>query len=372
MSVRSVDSAADLRTFIDFPYRHYRDDPLWVPQLRRDVTTLLSRTKNPFFEHADMACFLAERSGGAVVGRIAAIKNDAHGQVHPEEAGVGFFGMFESVDDQAVADALFAAAAGWLKQRGLTVMRGPMNLSTNDDCGLLVDGFTTPPTVMMPHNPRYYPALLEHAGFTKAMDLLAYFGGRESVPERLRAAGPKLAKRYNISLRPLSMKRYWSDVARVKDLYNQAWEKNWGFIPMTDAEMNHLARQLKPVVVPDLVVFASIGERLIGFGIALPDFNMALRTNRSGRLFPFGLLRILWNQRKINRARVLTLGVLPEFRRTGADALMYEWLWRTSHARGMPQGESSWILETNAAMRNGLERMGFTVYKTYRVYDRRV
>ena len=215
MSVRSADSAADLRTFIDFPYRHYRDDPLWVPQLRRDVETLLSRTKNPFFEHADMACFLAERPGGAVVGRIAAIKNDAHGQVHPEEATVGFFGMFESVDDQAVADALFAAAAGWLGQRGLTVMRGPMNLSTNDDCGLLVDGFTTPPVVMMPHNPRYYQGLVERAGFTKAMDLLAYFGGRESVPERLRAAGPKLAKRYNISLRPLSKKRFWSDVALV-------------------------------------------------------------------------------------------------------------------------------------------------------------
>jgi len=371
VTVRSAASAADLRTFIDFPYRHYRNDPLWVPPLRRDVATLLSRTKNPFFEHAEVGCFLAERPDG-VVGRIAAIKNDAHGRAHPEEATVGFFGLFESADDQAVADALFSAAAAWLRARGLTVMRGPMNLSTNDDCGLLVEGFGTPPVVMMPHNPRYYTRLVERAGFTKAMDLLAYEGGRDAVPARLTEAAPKLADRYKITLRPLDMKRFWRDVEQLKLLYNQAWEKNWGFIPMTDAEMNHLARQLKPVVVPDLVVFAAIGERLVGFAIALPDFNVALRTNRSGRLFPFGIFRILWHQRKITRARVVTLGVLPEFRRTGADAMMYEWLWRHGLALGYPWGESSWILETNAAMRNALERMGCTVYKTYRVYDRRL
>ena len=372
MSVRPVASAADLRAFVDFPYRHYRGDALWVPPLRRDVATLVSRTENPFFEHAEAAYFLAVADGGRPAGRIAAIKNDAHGRAHPEEAGVGFFGLFESVDDQAVAEALFTAAGSWLKDRRLTVMRGPMNLSTNEDCGLLVDGFGTPPVVMMPHNPPYYVGLVERAGFAKAMDLLAYEGGPDGIPQRLTEAAPKLAERYRIALRPLDIKRFWSEVEQVKLLYNQAWEKNWGFIPMTDAEMNHLAKQLKPVVVPDLVVFASIGERLIGFAIALPDFNVALRTNRSGRLFPFGMFRILWNQRKIHRARVITLGVLPEYRRTGADALMYEWLWRHAHALGYPWGESSWILETNAAMRNALERMGFTVYKTYRVYDRRL
>ena len=369
--MRSVGSPADLRAFVDFPYRHYRSDPLWVPPLRRDVATLLSRTENPFFEHAEVAYFLAGRRDGSRVGRIAAIANAAHRQAHPEEAEVGFFGLFESVDDQAVADALFAAAAAWLGERGLTVLRGPMNFSTNDDCGLLVDGFGTPPVVMMPHNPPYYARLLERAGFVKVMDLLAYEGGRDAVPARLREAAPRLAERHGITLRPLDPKHFWDDVERVKVLYNQAWEKNWGFIPMSDAEMNHLARQLKPVVVPDLVVFASIGATLIGFAIALPDFNVALRSNRSGRLFPLGLLRILWNQRRIARARVITLGVLPEYRRTGADALMYEWLWRHAHALGYPWGESSWILETNAAMRNALERMGFTVYKTYRVFDRR-
>jgi len=372
VTVRSAGSPADLRTFIGFPYRHYRSDPLWVPPLRRDVATFLSRTENPFFEHADAAYFLAERRDGTVAGRIAAIKNDAHGQAHPEEATVGFFGLFESVDDQAVADALFAAAAAWLRERDLTVMRGPMNFSTNDECGLLVEGFGTPPVVMMPHNPPYYRHLVERAGFAKAMDLLAYEGGRESVPARLTDAAAKLAERSGITLRALDMEHYWSEVVQIKRIYNQAWEANWGFIPMTDAEMNDLARRLKPVVVPDLVVFASTGERLVGFAIALPDFNVALRSNRSGRLFPFGLLRILWNRRRITRSRVITLGVLPEFRRTGVDAMMYEWLWRHAHALGYPWGESSWILETNTAMRNALERMGFVVYKTYRVYDRRL
>jgi GNAT superfamily N-acetyltransferase len=335
------------------------------------VAVLLSKTKNPFFEHAEAEYFVASGAGG-LLGRVAAIKNDAHGQVHPEERDVGFFGLFESVDDQAVAEALLDAAGSWLRSRGLGVMRGPMNFSTNDDCGLLVDGFDTPPVVMMPHNPPYYAPLLERAGFVKAMDLLAYQGGHDTVPERLRVASAKLAERYRITLRALDMKHFWQDVDLVKQLYNQAWEKNWGFIPMTDAEMDHLAGQLKPVVVPDLVVFAYIGERLVGFAIALPDFNVALRSNRSGRLVPFGLFRILWNKRKIRRARIITLGVLAEYRRTGVDAMMYEWIWSHALARGMPWGESSWILETNAAMRNALERIGFSVYKTYRVFDRRL
>ncbi len=369
MTARPVRGAADLKAFIDFAYRHYRDDPRWVPPLRRDVATLLSRTRNPFFEHAEAEYFLAER-GGAVVGRIAAIRNDAHARVHVDEGGVGFFGFFEAVDDPAVANALLEAAGAWLRQRGLSVMRGPMNFSTNDDCGVLVDGFDTPPVVMMPHNPPYYPGLLERAGFTKAMDLLAYQGYGESVPPRLAEAVRRLERRHKFTLRALEMKRYWSDVDDVKRLYNAAWEKNWGFIPMTDAEMNHLARQLKPVVVPDLVVFAYLNGDLVGFAIALPDFNVALRTNRTGRLFPLGLIRILWNQRKISRVRVLTLGVVKEHRRTGVDALLYEWIWRHANARGYFWCESSWILESNAAMRNALERMGFSVYKTYRVYDR--
>jgi GNAT superfamily N-acetyltransferase len=332
---------------------------------------MLSKTKNPFHQHADVEYFLAVRDG-AVVGRIAAIHNHNHGAFQPEERHVGFFGFFECVNDQAVADALFGAAAAYLKALGLTVMRGPASFSTNDECGLLVDGFDTPPVIMNPHNPRYYVELVERAGFTKAMDLLCYEGSGTAPPPRLVEGARKMAERFGIRLRGLDMKRFDEEVAKIKEIYNAAWEKNWGFIPMTDAEIDHLARQLKPVVVPDLVVFAEKDGKVIGVGISIPDFNVALRHNRSGRLFPFGLLKILWHRRGISRIRTLILGVLPEYRRTGADALMYEWTWSKGNALGYNWGEASWLLETNAAIRNGMERMGFRVYKTLRMYDRSI
>jgi GNAT superfamily N-acetyltransferase len=343
---------------------------MWVAPLRMDVAKLLDKRKNPFYGHGDAALFLAEREG-VVVGRIAAIRNDAHGAFHPDERHVGFFGFFECVDDQAVADALFAAAADWLRGQGLTVMRGPASLSTNDECGLLVDGFDTPPVIMNPHNPRYYPGLVERAGFRKAMDLLCYEGSGDAPPPRLVEGARKLGERFGITLRALDMKRFWDDLELVKKVYNAAWERNWGFIPMNEAEINLLAKNLKPVVVPDLVVFAFLKGELIGMGIAIPDFNVALRHNRSGRLLP-GLWHLLTKRKSIHRVRILVLGVLKEHRRTGADALMYEWIWSHGNRLGYNWGEASWILEDNPAMRNGLERMGFRVYKTLRMYDRAI
>ena len=333
-----------------------------------DVNKLLDRKANPFYQHGDAQLFLAERDG-ELVGRIAAVRNDAHGAFHPEERHVGFFGFFECADDQAVADALFGAAADWLKGQGFTVMRGPASLTTNDECGLLVDGFDTPPVVMNPHNPPYYVALVERAGFRKAMDLLCYEGSGEAPPARLVEGARKLAERFEITLRSLDMKRFEEDVELVKRVYNAAWEKNWGFIPMNDAEIDLLAKNLKPVVVPDLVVFAFLKGEPIGMGVAIPDFNVALRHNRSGRLLP-GLWHLLTRRRSIRRVRILILGVLKEYRRTGADALMYEWIWSHGNRLGYNWGEASWILENNPAMRNGLERMGFHVYKTLRMYDK--
>jgi GNAT superfamily N-acetyltransferase len=367
--VRTVRTNADLDRFIDFPYRLHRGDPMWVAPLRMDISTLLSTRKNPFFEHAKAEYFLAERDG-AVVGRIGAIRNDAHGQFHPDEKHVGFFGFFECVDEQAVADALFAAAAAWLRGEGFTVMRGPASPSTNDECGLLVDGFDTPPAIMNPHNPRYYQPLLERAGFAKAMDLLCYEGSGDAPPQRLVEGARRMAERYKITLRSLDMKRFDEEVALIKQVYNSAWEKNWGFIPMTDHEIDHLAHQLKPVVVPKLVVFAEIEGKVIGMGVSIPDFNVALKHNPSGKLLPFGLLKILWYRRKISRIRTLILGVMPAYRRTGADALMYEWTWREGNKLGYYWGEASWLLESNAAIKNGMERMGFRVYKTLRMYDK--
>lgn len=340
--------------------------------MRRDVSALLSRRKNPFFEHADAEYFLAER-GDEVVGRIAAISNRLHNETHGDR--VGFFGFFESVNDQAVADALFAAADGWCRARGHDVVRGPASFSVNDECGLLVDGFASPPTIMMPHNPPYYVDLVERAGFAKARDLLVYQGGAMDhyipVPERLARGTELIRQRQGITLRPLDMKRFEADVGRIKQIYNAAWEKNWGFVPMTEHEIDHLAAQFKPVVIPEIVPFAEKDGQTIGFGIVLPDLNEVFRHSRSGRLLPL-LPRLLWTlkTRRFHRARIILLGILPEYRGKGIDAMLYHWIWTRCGELGITWGEAGWILEDNPAMNAGLEKMTFRVYKTYRLYDR--
>jgi GNAT superfamily N-acetyltransferase len=340
--------------------------------LRRDVATLLSRTKNPFFEHAEAEYFIAFR-GEEVVGRIAAISNRLHNETHGDR--VGFFGFFECSDDQEVADALLTAAADWCRARGHDVLRGPASFSVNDECGLLVQGFETPPTLMMPYNPPYYIRLLEQAGFVKAKDLWVYQGGSPDhyvpVPERLARATELIRQRQGITLRPLNMRDFEGEVERIKELYNTAWERNWGFVPMTEHEIDHLAEQFKPVVIPELVPMAEKDGKLIGFGIALPDLNVILRTNRSGRLFPV-IFRLLWalKMKWIRRARILLLGVVPAYQGKGVDAMLYHWIWTKSGERGIYWGEAGWILEDNPAMNAGLEKMTFRVYKTYRLYDR--
>ena len=374
MSVRPVTDGRALKKFIDLPYRLHRRDPVWVPPLRRDVRLLLDRAKNPFFQHAEAEYFLAERNG-EVVGRIAAISNRLHNETHHDR--VGFFGFFESIDDQAVADQLLNTAAEWCRAKGHDIVRGPASFSVNDECGLLVDGFQYPPTIMTPHNPPYYPTLIERAGFAKAKDLLMYEGGSMKafvpVPERLTRAVDIMMKRAGVTFRPLRIRDFQAEVDRVKVLYNACWEKNWGFVPMTDAEIDHLAIQFKPVVVPDQVVFAEKDGKEIGFALALPDFNVVFRKHRSGRMLP-AALDLLWNlkREKIRRARVLLLGVLPEYRGKGIDSALYHWIWTKSGDHGMYWAEGGWVLEDNPAIKLGLEKMTFVKYKTYRLYDRSI
>lgn len=368
LEVAPVAGGRDLKAFIDLPYRLFRNDPLWVPPLRRDVLTRLSPDKSPFFDHAAAQHFLARRDG-RTVGRISAVHNRLHNEFHNDT--VGFFGFFDVENDAEAAGALFAAAGAWLRSRGLTVMRGPTSLSTNDEAGLLVDGFETPPTIMMPHNPPYYVSLVEGAGLTKAKDLFAYQSTHHQLPARLLRATRLLTERYGITTRSLDTRRFTREVETVKRLYNAAWERNWGFLPMTDREIEHLAKELRPVVVPDLVPFAERNGEPIGFGLALPDLNVALRANPSGRLVP-GILKILWAARRISRVRVLLLGTTPEWRGRGVDALLYRHIWEKGTARGYYWAEAGWILEDNTAMSNGLLRMGFEIYKTYRLYDRRL
>lgn len=370
----AVSDRAGLKAFIDLPFRLHQRDLLWVPPLRRDVEILLSRIKNPFFEHGEAEYFLAER-GGEVVGRIAAIANRLHNEAHHDQ--VGFFGFFETIDDHTVATALVEAAAAWLKSKSFDSIRGPASFSVNDEYGLLVAGFDTPNTIMMPHNPASYARLLEGAGLAGVKNLTAYQGGDEkqfvTPPDRIRRAVDIAKKRFGITIRALRLKDFKAEVETVKTLYNRCWESNWGAVPMTDHEIDHLAAQFRPVVVPDLVPFAERDGEPIGFGLALPDFNQVLRTNRQGRMWP-AALQLLWavKRQTIRRTRILLLGVLPEYRGKAVDALLYHWIWTKAGARNMTWGEGGWVLEDNPVMNAGLTNLGMTPYKTFRVYERRL
>jgi GNAT superfamily N-acetyltransferase len=371
--IRRVESAGELSRFIELPYRLHRRDRTWVPPFKSEVRKLLDRRANPFFQHAEAEYFLAERDG-QVVGRIAAIHNRLHNEIHEDR--VGFFGFFECINDFTVAAPLLDAAAAWLRLRGLDTIRGPMSFSVNDECGLLISGFDAPNTLMMPHNPPYYLPLIETAGFTKARDLICLQGGSHvapiPAPERTVRAVELILKRYGLRIRMLNMKRFSEEVELVKQLYNACWEKNWGFVPMTDAEIDHLAASFKPVVIPELVPFVEREDGTpVGFGLALPDLNQALVNNRSGAMFP-AALTMLWKLRRkqITRARILLLGILPEWRGKGIDAALYHWIWTRAGERNMGWGEAGWLLEENHAIIQGLAKAGFAPYKTYRVLDR--
>jgi GNAT superfamily N-acetyltransferase len=364
--IAPVDGRRDLDAFVALPYELHRGDPGWTPALRRDVRALLTPGANPYWEHAERRLFVA-RSAGRIVGRIAAIDDRLHQEVHGDDAG--FFGFFESRDDTAIAAALVAAASDWLRGRGKRFVRGPLSPSINEEAGLLVDGFETPSVIMMPHNPRYYGALLEGLGFAKAKDLIAFQNTHTTLPERLIAATEIVRRRYGVRARAIDMRRFADEVLLIKRLFNAAWERNWGYVPLTDREIDHLAAQLKPIVVPEIVAFAEHDGQAVGFAAAVPDLNVALRANPSGRLFP-GILRVLWASRRITRIRVLLLGVLPEWQGRGVDALLYRQVWENGRKRGYDWAEGGWILEDNHAMVNALTRMGFAPYKTYRVYEK--
>jgi GNAT superfamily N-acetyltransferase len=343
----------------------YRDDPNWVPPLRRDVRELIDPAKHPFHQHATVELFLA-RKGNDVVGRIAAIRNELQLEVHRDLTG--FFGLFESIRDESVAHALLDSARQWLVSRGLDNMRGPASFSLNEEAGLLVEGFDGPPVVMMTYNPAWYAEQLESYGLAKSKDLLAYWRPEATPSKRLLKVADKLRARYNVTLRTLDKKHFWDDVALVRRVYNEAWQDNWGHIPMTSAELDYMAKQLKPVVEPSLVVFAEVNGELAGFGLALPDLNVALK-QMNGSLFPFGWAKALWYSRKIRTARVITLGVLEKFRRSGVSELIELELMVNAVRKGIVNAEFSWVLEDNMMMRTALERMGASVYRVYRMYD---
>jgi hypothetical protein len=294
--------------------------------------------------------------------------NEFHG------TSVGHFGFFESINDQEVANALLETAREWVGERGMTSLEGPYNFSTNDEFsspGILIDGFDTPPVLLMSHNPPYYQQLLENAGFTKIKDLLSYWCDMTQMSEHLSRGVARIGRSSNVKLRTLNMKDLDNEILRIKEIYNAAWEKNWGFVPMTEAEFDYMAKSIKPIVNPRLCIIAEVNEEPVGFALQLPDYNVAFK-HMNGRLLPFGWAKFLWYKRKIHHTRVITLGVKPEYRKKALDSMMIMQMQIESSKWDMARGECSWILEDNMPMRRGIERINGYVYKTYRVYSKNV
>ena len=366
LTVEPIRDKKALRQFITFPWIVYCDDPYWVPPLISEQKGLFNRKKNPFFRHAYVELFLARRNG-RVIGRIVSIVNQNHNSFHNDK--VGFFGFFECLNDVDAAHALLSTACDWLRDRGMDTMRGPMNFSTNEECALLIDGFDSSPAIMMPYNPKYYVDFMDSFGLKKGRDLFAYSLTDDQVPpEDLQAKLEKIRKRAGIVIRKLNMKDFNGEIQRVKEVYNSAWSRNWGFVPMTDEEINHMAHQLKRIIDPDIAYFAEIEGEPIGFFLALPDINQALK-KINGRLFPFGLLKLLWHSRKIDGVRAPILGVIHKYQNKGIAPMFGVKSFIEGTKKGYLRGELSWILEDNIVVRRNLERMGAKVYKMYRIYE---
>ena len=335
------------------------------------VRDLLDTNANPFYRRAERQLFIARRNGRAV-GRVAAIENRAHNTFHADR--VGFFGFFECTDDPGVARALLAAASEWLRDRGLETMRGPMNPSTNHDCGVLIDGFDEHPVFLTPWNPPYYDAVLRDSGMKAAKDLLGYWlpygeAGYE-IPARLDALARRAAAKAGLVFRDLEPRHFWAEVERCWTIYNSAWERNWGFVPMTRDEFLHMARSLKPLLVPQFAFLAEVHGQPAGFMLCAPDFNAVFRRIRSGRLLPFGVFRILRARTRIRTGRILALGIKKEFRSGSVLPVFMHEATRRAIAYGSPGADASWILEDNQAMRQPLEALGGRVYRRWRVYER--
>lgn len=355
-----------MRAFVSFPWRIYRRFPQWVPSLRRDVSTLLDPSRHPFYSHAEREIFLAWRNGEPI-GRVAAIRDRAYTALHGE--AVGFFGFFEATSPDA-AEALIRAARAWLGERGMTRIRGPVNPSLNETGGCLVKGFETPPMILMPYNPPHYPAYLEACGLKKAKDLLAYlFELGEEVPEWLERVADRVARREpGFRVRPVALDRFGEELDRVRLIYNEAWRDNWGFVPMTEAEIADMAERLKPLIVPELALFVELKGEPIAFVLGLPDYHQALRC-LNGRLTPWGIARAYWRTRRIRDVRFLVMGIREPYRKRGSDILLYRQGYRNALARGYRRVEISWILEDNALIRRGVERFAGEPHKVYRVYE---
>jgi GNAT superfamily N-acetyltransferase len=370
LTVERVESSRQKREYIMLPFQVNGKDPFWVPALFMDARNSLDKKRHPFHEHADVEFFLARDDSGKAVGRVCAIVNHAFVDYHGEKTG--HFGFFETFRNQEAATSLLHAASDWVRARGMERIQGPFNFSTNETCGCLVEGFQTPPMIMMPHNPPWYEEMILGAGFHKEMDLLAYWAEKDVHNfDRLARVADLVRRRENVTIRPLNMKRFREDLRIVMDIYRECWCENWGFVPITAREFDGLAQEMKMMLVPSMAPVVEFNGVPVAFGVALPDANMGIARG-GGKLLPTILaLKVPPFKVKIDRVRVMLMGVKKEFRGRGLEALIVDSMVRESHRLGMARGEMSWVLENNTPMRAILEKeINADVYKRYRIFQK--
>lgn len=367
VKIITVNSKKDLKKFIRFPWKLYKNNPYWVPPLLMDIKSRLDIKKNPFYKHAERELFIAEKDG-EVVGRICAIKNEMHNKHNDDK--VGFFGFFECIQDQSVANVLFDAAKTWLKNKGFDAMRGPANPSSNDEYGMLLEGFDDSPRIMMAYTPKYYLELCENYGFKKVKDLYAYKLETHKVKssEKLERVAEIARKRSGLVIRSVDMSNFKEELERVKYVYNAAWAPNWGFVPMTEEEIDQFANEFKLLVEPQILLMGEIDGKPVGFSLVIRDYNFIFK-KLNGHLFPFGFIRLFTERKKIPWSRIITLGIVPEYQKRGLDAVFYWEIVNRAYDIGITLGEASWVLEDNEMMNRGAEVMNGELYKKYRLYQ---
>jgi hypothetical protein len=361
-----------LGKFIDFPHDLYKNDRNYIPELFIAQRDLLTPGKHPFHEHSTLQLFLACEND-TIKGRIAAILNNNHNQFN--KTNEGFFGFFDCENNEEAAAQLFKTATEWLQQKGISKIIGPVNPSTNEPCGLLIDGFDKPPMAMMTYNKPYYSRLIEQNKFVKNVDLLAYYLDTKTTDDRpvrlQKALEERLAKR-NIIIRQINMKDFKNETIKLKEVYNAAWDKNMGFVPMTENEFKYLAKDLKMILDPGFCLVAEHEGKIVGFSLAIPNINQILQKIKKGRLFPSGIFKLLLGRKKINQVRVLALGVIEGYKKMGIEACFYASIIKRAQAKNIIGGEASWILEDNFLMNKGIQDMDGKVYKTYRLFEKAI
>jgi GNAT superfamily N-acetyltransferase len=367
--IEKVKTKKDLKKFIMMPWKIYESDPNWVPPLIMDMKEKLNEKKNPFLEHAEMELFLAYR-GDEISGRIAAILDKNHNEYHNEK--IVFFGLYESRNDAETAKLLLDTVAEWGKERGMENLRGPMNLSMNDECAFLLEGFDSPPAILMPYNPPFYLELMESCGMKKIKDLHAYYMERDhETTKKVNQIVNDIKKKSPVALRPINMKDLLNEVQKIKYIYNKSWAENWGFVPWTDNDMIHMSKKLKIVADPEIVVLAEHEGKPVGFAFALPNLNEAIK-KIDGKLFPFGLFKFLIYRKKVKGVRALVFGILKEYRETGVSYLLYSEFEKRMLDRGYQWAETSYQLEDNEAINRFVMSLGGRLYKKYRIYQRSI